>query len=60
MLQLRPAECPHPVPPQPVSPLVLSDKLLTLAETADRAGYQRAAEDLLQLAFRMLDEPSPN
>ncbi len=54
MLQFRPAECP---PPAPTSPLILSDRLLTLAENADRAGYQETAEHLIQLAYRVLDEP---
>lgn len=60
MLQLRLAECARPNPMVTMSPLLLSDKLLTLAQTADRAGYQGAAEALLGLAFRVLDEPQPN
>jgi hypothetical protein len=39
------------------SPLVLSDRLLTLAEDADRAGYRLAAEHLLFLAEDVLDQP---
>ncbi|HUB12063.1 MAG TPA: hypothetical protein VMB34_08905 [Acetobacteraceae bacterium] len=39
------------------SPLLLSDRLLTLAEDADRAGYRIAAEHLLYLASEVLDEP---
>lgn len=38
------------------SPLVLSDRLLTLAEDADRAGLHEAAEHLLELASEVLDE----
>ena len=61
MLQFRLVECSPPLARSPgVSPLVLSDKLLSLAQTADRAGYQSAAEELLGLAFRVLDEPLPN
>ena len=39
------------------SPLMLSDRLLTLAEDADRAGYRIAAEHLLFLASEVLEEP---
>ena len=39
------------------SPLLLSDRLLTLAEDADRAGYRIAAEHLLSLASEVLDQP---
>jgi hypothetical protein len=38
-----------------VSPLVLSDRLLTLAKDADRAGFQIVAEHLLYLASDVLD-----
>jgi hypothetical protein len=41
-----------------VSPLLLSDRLLTLAEDADRAGYRGMAERLLDLAEQVLDEPA--
>ena len=40
------------------SPLMLSDRLLTLAEDADRAGYRVAAEHLLYLASEVLDNPA--
>jgi hypothetical protein len=40
------------------SPLLLSDRLLTLAEDADRAGYRLTAEHLLSLASEVLDEPA--
>lgn len=56
---------PHPQKADPAphvapSPLVLSDRLLTLAQDADRAGFQVTAEGLLQLAHRVLDEvPMP-
>jgi hypothetical protein len=39
------------------SPLLLSDRLLTLAQDADRAGYRIAAEHLLYLATEVLDSP---
>ena len=39
------------------SPLMLSDRLLTLAQDADRAGYRVAAENLLFLAEEVLDKP---
>lgn len=41
------------------SPLVLSDRLLNLAEDADRAGCPVAAEHLLALAHAVFDEASP-
>ncbi|HEX4171645.1 MAG TPA: hypothetical protein VHY82_04125 [Acetobacteraceae bacterium] len=39
-----------------ISELVLSDRLITLAEDADRAGYTRTAEHLLSLACSVFDE----
>ena len=49
----------HIVPAKqaPFSPLMLSDRLLTLAQDADRAGYRVAAENLLFLAEEVLDKP---
>lgn len=43
--------------PQPVivSPLVLADRLLGLAQDADQAGLSRPAADLVRLAFAMYD-----
>jgi len=41
----------------PVSPLMLSDHLLRLAEEADSAGLRGTAEYLLDLASEVLDEP---
>jgi hypothetical protein len=38
------------------SELVLSDRLLSLAEDADRAGYTDTAEMLLTLACSVFDE----
>ena len=42
-----------------VSELVLSDRLITLAEDADRAGYTDTAERLMTLACSVFDE-APN
>jgi hypothetical protein len=39
-----------------VSELVLSDRLIKLAEAADRAGYTTMAEHLLSLACSVFDE----
>ena len=43
-------------PRPPVSELVLSDRLIALAEDADRAGYTDTAERLLTLACSVFDE----
>jgi hypothetical protein len=40
----------------PTSALVLADRLLTLAQTADRAGYIASASHLVQLALSVFDE----
>ncbi len=45
---------PRPLIP---SPLVLCDRLLTLAQDADRAGFIITAEHLLHLAHVVFDEP---
>jgi hypothetical protein len=43
-----------------VSPLVLSDRLLALAQDADRAGFTGTAEQLVSLACSVFDEaPRP-
>ena len=39
-----------------VSPLILADKLLSLAQEADRAGFFKPAERLLKLAYAVCDE----
>lgn len=41
-----------------MSPLMLSDRLLRLAEDADHAGFPVAAEHLLYLASEVLDQPA--
>jgi hypothetical protein len=47
-----------PENPPAFSPLMLSDRLLTLAEDADKAGLRTAAESLLTLASKVLDQPA--
>jgi hypothetical protein len=42
--------------PAPVSPLVLADRLLTLAQDADRAGFAKPAERMLRLAYSVWNE----
>jgi hypothetical protein len=39
-----------------ISPLTLSDRLITLAKDADMAGYAATAEQLLKLAILIFDE----
>jgi hypothetical protein len=41
----------------PISPLMLSDHLLRLAEEADSAGFRGTAEHLLDLASEVLEQP---
>lgn len=41
------------------SVLVMSDRLITLAQEADRAGYSATAERLLHLAHDVFDEKQP-
>ncbi len=41
------------------SVLVMSDRLITLALEADRAGYSATAERLLYLAHEVFDEKHP-
>lgn len=45
-------------PAATVSPLVLADRLLTLAQDADRAGYAETASHLVQVMFSVLETPS--
>ncbi len=45
-------------PAATVSPLVLADRLLTLAQDADRAGYAETASHLVQVMFSVLEAPS--
>lgn len=52
------AETSYFVPPPAlrVSPLMLGDRLLTLAQDAERAGFFKPAERLLKLAYAVYDE----
>jgi hypothetical protein len=43
-----------------VSPLMLSDRLISLAQDADRAGLRAAADRLVRLACDVLDPPRPH
>jgi hypothetical protein len=43
-------------PPGPLSPMSLSDRLITLAKDADNAGYALTAGQLVQLALTIFDE----
>jgi len=44
-----------------MSPLVLADRLLTLAQDAERAGFARPAARMLRLAYAVWDEkPLPH
>ncbi len=43
-------------PRNSVSPLMLADQILTLAQDADRAGLHRPAERLLKLAYAVYGE----
>ena len=46
-----------PTPPGPkFSPLILADRLITLAQEADRAGYSSSASRLIGAAYAVLDE----
>ncbi len=40
----------------PISPLVLADRLISLAQDADRAGYPDSAVRMLGLAYAVFDE----
>ncbi len=48
-----------PSPPPP-SPLVLCDRLISLAQDADRAGFTAAAGHLVDLIDEMFEEPRAN
>jgi hypothetical protein len=46
----------EPNPSIQVSPLVLADRLIALAEDADRAGLRKSASRLLRLAERVCED----
>ena len=52
MLHLRPT----PSRTLPASPLILCDRLIALAQEADRAGHVGTASQLVHLAHSVLDE----
>lgn len=41
------------------SPLVLADRLISLAQAAERAGYENSATRLIALAYAVLDDEQP-
>jgi hypothetical protein len=44
--------------PGPISPLVIADRMITLAQDADRSGDQDTASRLMSLMLAMLDRPA--
>lgn len=48
-----------PSKPTAVSPLMLADRLLTLAQDADRAGYTGAASHLVTAMYKVLSSRKP-
>ncbi len=51
------AETPAPFAEGPrFSPLVLADRLISLAQEADRAGYPTSASRLIGLVYAVLDD----
>jgi hypothetical protein len=51
------SEAPAPYVEGPrFSPLVLADRLITLAQEADRAGYPDSASRLIGLVYAVLDD----
>ena len=40
----------------PVSPLMLADRLITLAQEAERAGYRSSASLLVGMAYAVFEE----
>ena len=56
MAQLDPAYVHARLPATPPSVLMMSDRLISLAQEADRAGYSMTAEHLVFLAHSVFDE----
>ena len=50
----------QPAAATPVSPLMLADRLISLAQEADRAGYCDSASKLIGLAYSVFDEDPKN
>ncbi|HBK08689.1 MAG TPA: hypothetical protein DDZ81_23020 [Acetobacteraceae bacterium] len=42
--------------PTKLTPMLLCDRLLALADETDRAGFQVVTEHLMYLAFQMVDD----
>ncbi|HTR17245.1 MAG TPA: hypothetical protein VMI52_09455 [Acetobacteraceae bacterium] len=42
-----------------LSPLMLGDRLISLAQDADRAGYAESARRLVRLAYAVYDQSAP-
>ena len=63
MPHLSPTSLTHSPPQAPLpdramfSPMILSDRLITLAQDADRAGFAITAEHLVHLAHTVFEEP---
>ena len=45
------------IPPSQISPPVLADRLIALAQDADRAGLRKAARLILRAAERVCEQP---
>jgi hypothetical protein len=43
-----------------LSPLMLGDRLISLAQDADRAGYVDSARGLVRLAYAVYDRSAPS
>ncbi|HUZ62300.1 MAG TPA: hypothetical protein VMU82_01160 [Acetobacteraceae bacterium] len=52
---MAPAGRIEPLPAPAASPLVLCDRLIRLAEEADRTGYRAAARKLVRMAWTLFD-----
>lgn len=46
----------HTFSTRPASPLILADRLLTLAQDVDRAGYRDTASHLVTLVYDVLEK----
>lgn len=53
---LRRAAVQLPTYQSTVSPLTIADRLITLAQDAERAGYRATASHLVELAYSVFDE----
>ena len=59
MLHLRPSAAPSRDLLAGASPLILADRLISLAQEADRAGHVGTASQLVRLAHTVFDEKPP-